>query len=117
EVQGKPLAAEDVRRLMAAFAQEAQTRKGALNWDEASQRYLALGALHQALQDLTCPPSPPPLREDLLKMRRTREDRLQIGRTLKGAFVPGFDSPRGFPPAAERRVRDLFGDIRKQLGQ
>jgi hypothetical protein len=117
EVQGKPaMTPEGVRRLMAAFAREAQTRKGALNWDEASQRYLALGALHQALQDLTCPPSPPPLREDLLKMRRVREDLLRIRRTLKDSFKAGFDSPREFTPAAERGVRDLFGDIRKQLG-
>jgi hypothetical protein len=58
------------------------------------------------LGDLAGRPPPQPLRADLLAIRGT----------LRGGFVPGFDSPRLFGPAAEQGVREKFGDIRRHLG-
>ena len=100
------LTGAQVRGLMQGLAGDGAERADALDWDEATQFYLGLGAMHQALGDLTGQQPPAPVTNDLIAIRNR----------LKGAFVPGFDSPRRFDPLAEPTLRDQFEDIRKQLG-
>jgi hypothetical protein len=103
--QSGPASAGRVRDLMAAFAGEGAKQADGMDWDEATQFYLALAALYEGLGDLAGQP-PVQARKDLIDIR----DR------LKGAFQPGFNSPRLFNPRAEPRLGEQFQDIRRQLG-
>jgi hypothetical protein len=67
------------------------------SWDEAVQVYLALAAHQQTLSDLKDPALPREWRPQLRSLAKLLE------------FPPGFDSPRGFEPAAVRaRLRTLM---------
>ena len=94
-----------VRDLMRAFATDAARRADGMDWDEATQFYLALASLHQGLGEL-CEPAPGGVTAELVAIR----DR------LKQAFPPGYNSPRRFNPRAEPSLGDQFRDIRRQLG-
>ena len=57
------------------------------DWDAATQRFLALVPLDQSRQALG-QPLDPKVRDELDALRKSLE------------FAPGYDSPRGFDPAA-----------------
>jgi hypothetical protein len=95
----------EVRERMKALAADGARRAGTLDWDEATQFYLALAALYQGLCDMG-EPAPAPVRADLIGLRNR----------LKGAFPPGFHSPRLFNPR-QPKLSDPFEDILRHLGK
>jgi hypothetical protein len=101
----RPQGADQVRRLLEAFAREGERRGDELDWDEAAQFFLSLAALNQGLGDLSGGQSPAGVTADLVRMRQK----------LQGAFPPRFDSPLWFNPLREPSLRALFRGVREQL--
>lgn len=97
-----PLTAAETQAVLFSITQD-KPSAAAATWDDAAQRYLALTALHQALDDLR----PTDARRTQLRhgLERLRES-LQ--------FDKGYDSPkRGFDPA---RVIKLWESLEQQPG-
>jgi hypothetical protein len=92
------------RELMRKFAGRGAVRADTQTWDETAQLYLALAAFHEGLKDMGAAP-PELVKTDLLKVK---------GR-LKGAFPPGFNSPRKFDPLEKPKLSNLFSEVRIQL--
>jgi hypothetical protein len=89
--KSQPLDVGPMRGLMGAFARQGAAEAGRLDWDQAAQFYLALGAFNQALNDRTGKaPATAPL--------QVIRDRLQ------GAFPSGYDSPRLYDEAKKTEV-------------
>ena len=107
DVSRTPLKAADVRLSLAGLLDDMARRADLLSWDEATQAYLAVAALHQGLQDLVPPPAKPAnLLPGIIELRRRLEE----------AFPPGSDTPSRFNPLAEPRLSLQLQNLRKQLG-
>ena len=103
----QPLKAADVRLSLAGLLDDIARRADLLSWDEATQAYLAVAALHQGLKDLTVPSTKPvDLKPGIIELRRRLDD----------AFPPGSDTPSRFNPLAEPRLGLQLQNLRKQLG-
>jgi hypothetical protein len=78
-----------------------------MDWDEATQYYLSVAALHQSLVDLKEPGADDKALHDGLKT---------ISKRLRAAFPRGTDSPQLFNPDAEPKLSTQFEGVRKRLG-
>jgi hypothetical protein len=100
--KGAALKAAEVRKLLAALAQDERAARA--DWDEATQLYLAMSALDRALADLDAEP------EGLKPALRA------FGKQLTDAFPPGSDSLYGTPTAFNPdRLAVLLEEIHKRL--
>ncbi len=96
-----------LRDFAKAFAENGQKRAPAMDWDDATQLYLSLAAMHNALSDRGDPAA---------TSGRLRPGLLPIKQRLRGAFKPGVDSPQfnpiDPPPLADqlKALRDLLGN-------
>jgi hypothetical protein len=105
-VNDAPVDSKALQALFAALAQDRPGRgSGPLTWDEATQQYLALAALHHGLADLKAPRRP-----------GLAEAVKALGLGLQKAFPEGqentYDTPSRFDPAAIDRA---LGRIRELL--
>jgi hypothetical protein len=90
------LSAANVDSLLAGLATDGAKRADAMDWDQATQLYLALAALQQSRNDLSGKGM-----DALPKLEAVRQ-------RLRAAFPAGDDSPSGFDPLA-------FPTLRRQL--
>jgi hypothetical protein len=96
--QADPTALLDPRRLFDRVLR-GEPKDLDANWDGATQDYLALAALHQAMRDLGPVPNEAQRRQVLLGLA----ERLQ--------FLPGQDSPGDFDPTSFREQRDKLRNL------
>jgi len=96
-----------LRAYARAFTQDGEKRAAGMEWDDATQLYLSLAALHQALGDLD---------DKVIKDGAIKNDLLAIKKRLRGAFPPGIDSPQNFNPLTEPTLASQLEAIRRHLG-
>ncbi len=92
-----------VRDLARALAADGAKRAESLDWDQATQLYLALAALQEGWADMKKSPPSELLRNELRLFRDP----------LQKSFEPGFDSPRRF----NREARPGLGQRLKNLDE
>jgi hypothetical protein len=95
----------EIRRVMKSLADRGAPRAGTMSWEEASQVYLALAALSQALEDQAVQGLPESLRREIRELRQV----------LRNTIPKGFESPRLFNSGARDRVEMRLQSISRQL--
>jgi hypothetical protein len=100
-----PLDAAQARRYLKTVLDDGIKRAGGMDWDEATQLYLSLAAMYQALGDFGARPLGP---------SKMRDDFLAIKKQLRDAFPKGSDSPGLFNPM-QPPLADRLKSIREQL--
>ena len=75
-----------------------------MDWDEASQLYLGLAALSQSLS-VSGSEAPHAIRSDMINIKLR----------LKGAFPPGYDSPRKYNPLEAPLMSDTLQSMLRAL--
>jgi hypothetical protein len=99
-----PAGVRDLARALAADGAKRATE--GMDWDQATQVFLALAALNQGLADLQGASTPPPLLGELKGLHAL----------LRGSFELGFDSPRLFPRNARPFLADRLKAISDRMG-
>jgi hypothetical protein len=105
-----PMTEDQARTMLRALVAGAERRADSLDWDETTQLYLAVAALHAAWRDLSNRPLPPGLTADVRA----------LGLRLKSAFPVDAkgrrgDSPTLFDPLAAPKLSRQFEAIRRHL--
>jgi hypothetical protein len=105
QVERAPDGAPVLAGLLSALSRE--PAPGASNWDAATQRYLGIAAVYQALGDMH---SQPPVKGAIKDLRDTLERAFPRGRES------AYDSPRDYDPAAVDRNLKVLHENLQQLG-
>lgn len=101
------LTAANMKTYFDQFLESGLNDAKGLEWDQSSQLYLSLAAMHHGLSDLKDSSVQSP---DLRKSMKALQGKLQ------NAFQDGYDSPK-FDPLAEPKLDTLLEDIRKAFGK
>ncbi len=97
----------EAKALFRAFLDAQMKNANALDWDQATQLYLALAALHQGMKDLGEQPADPTALSNDLR---------SVSQRLRTAFPRGSDSPSLFDPTARPDLAEQLKSIRTHLG-
>jgi hypothetical protein len=103
--RGGVLQLDSAQSLLRSLAREGAAKAYGLDWDQATQLYLALTALDVGLESRDPTPALEKVRGELKKMAAE----------LKGSFEPGYNSPRQFARKARPFLAEHLNVIDKLL--